>query len=194
VGTAQIADLAVSSVKIADAAITSAKIANLAVTNAKIDSLDASKITTGYLSASRIAAGTIIADHLIANCITTPKIADNAITIPASAFTSGSFTLTGDFQAVQSISITSTGAPIHINATMRAHNGTPNPATVHVRILRDTLPIHADEYTLGSIRTISIAIARLDQPGVGVFTYSLLAMGTSIVIWNPSIVLLEVKK
>lgn len=62
--------------------IGTAMIADAAITNAKIGALDASKITTGTLAAARIAAGSITSDKLtIANgYIQTAMIKDAAIT------------------------------------------------------------------------------------------------------------------
>lgn len=54
VDTAQIEDAAITSAKIADLAVDTAHIANAAVTNAKIANVNASKITAGIIDASRV--------------------------------------------------------------------------------------------------------------------------------------------
>lgn len=80
------------SAAIADLAITNAKIGDLAVSSAKISALDAAKITTGTLDANRIGAntitgtmiagGTVTANNMVAGTITAASgiLADAVIT------------------------------------------------------------------------------------------------------------------
>jgi hypothetical protein len=64
VDNAKIALLAVGTANIADAAITTLKVGDAQINNAKIVNLDAAKIDTGYLSANRIQAGSIDASKV----------------------------------------------------------------------------------------------------------------------------------
>ena len=67
VTNAKIGNLAVNTAQIANLAVTTGKIVDLAVTNAKIATLDAAKITTGTLNANRIGANSITANHVTTN-------------------------------------------------------------------------------------------------------------------------------
>lgn len=90
--------------------IGTAMIADAAITNAKIGALDASKITTGTLAAARIAAGSITSDKLtISNgFIQTAMIKDAAITSAKIAFLDAGKITTGYLNAarIQAGSIT----------------------------------------------------------------------------------------
>jgi len=72
IGTALIADLAISTAKLADAAIATGKLADDAVTTAKIAALN--------VTASEIASGAVTTDKLYANAVTTAKLAAGAVT------------------------------------------------------------------------------------------------------------------
>lgn len=93
-----------------DAVIGTAMIADAAITNAKIFQLSADKITTGTLASARIAAGSITSDKLtIANgYIQTAMISDAAITSAKIAYIDASKITTGllDANRIGAASIT----------------------------------------------------------------------------------------
>lgn len=92
VGTANLADEAVTSAKIADSAVTSAKLNNgavaseklgtSAVTNTKIadGAVTSAKIADNAVGSAKIPSGAIAEGHLANGAVTTAKIADSAVT------------------------------------------------------------------------------------------------------------------
>jgi len=74
------ANMVIGTAFIADLAVTNAKIAALAVDNAKINDLNAAKINAGTLSADRIAAASIVAAKLASDVISGGKIIAGLLT------------------------------------------------------------------------------------------------------------------
>lgn len=72
IGSALIADLAVTEAKLADAAVSTAKLLDNAVSSLKI--------AADSVTSAKIATGAVLDTKLAANAVTTSKIADNAIT------------------------------------------------------------------------------------------------------------------
>jgi trimeric autotransporter adhesin len=170
IDSAKIADAAIVTAKIADANITSAKIGNAQITNAHINDLSAVKINAGTLDAARIAAGTITGSHIAATTITGSNIAANTITtgkiivgevsvasassielssqVLNSAVTSQTFDI-----PTTALSITTTGAPVKIMATIKAVQTTSGSATPTVATLQGTLLIDGSLAGLGTTGT-----------------------------------------
>lgn len=103
-GVLQIANLAVTNAKIQNLAVSSAKIANLAATTAKIANL---AVTTGKIQDL---------------AVQTLKIADQAVIIPSSNFTGASQSTTSSTTQIQTVSFTSSGAPLLFLASYLATN------------------------------------------------------------------------
>ena len=186
--SAAIADLAVISGKIADAAIITAKVADLAVATAKI--ADAA-ITTAKIADAAI--GTAKISDLN---VTTLKVANQAITIPVSAYTATGVSLPsgGAWVTIQTISITSTGAPIFLTNSLCTDN-TKVQYDISIRLLRGTTEIYNPGIVTG---TCLYAFNIVDTPGSGDFTYDLQAnsstAGIDNLADNVSMMALEVKK
>jgi len=175
--SAKIGYAAISSAKIVDAAITNAKIANLAVDTAKIADL----------------------------AVETVKIQDQAVTIPVSAVTQGDASQTDqNWYTAQSISITSTGAPIFIFCSLITDEGgfgDPSPE-INLRITRNGTEIASNLAALdastgdrGQSHVLNVA----DTPGAGTFTYDFDIQETGgdaegYRYYNRSMLALEVKK
>lgn len=121
--------------------------------------------------------------------VSTVKIAGQAVTIPISVFTAGTVTVTtGSYTNVQSLSITSTGAPIAIFANAECVGST-------WRLRRGAGTIL---YTSSYLTNASFSAVVTETPGAGVHTYYIdvltLASAPDNVAKNRSIFLLETKK
>jgi hypothetical protein len=211
IATANIVDAAITNAKIGNAAVDTAQIANLAVTNGKIENLavtsgkiaDASitnaKIGSAAVDTAQIATAAITTAKIDSLQVTTVKIGNQAVTIPVDNYTSGGVTINStSYTQIQSVSITSSGAPISISAsaTMKMGSGS---ATMDFRLLRDGSSIYTAtemDYDLAAL----IAFTVQDTPGSGSTTYSLEARlspgfsSGSRVAANRSLVLIETKK
>jgi len=151
---AKIANLAVDSAKIADAAITTAKIATLTVTTA----------------------------HIVDANITTLKLAGQAVTIPVSAFTSGVIAVTSTTApgtVVQTVTYTSTGAPVSIFCSCAIHNPETTNQLYYVRVRRNSTIIYefvdVTEFLFVQAQTrVVIGFSLADVPPAGSVTYDFL--------------------
>lgn len=188
--TAKIANLAVDTGNIADLAVTTAKIDDLQVTNAKIGNLS---VSTGKIQDAAIQTAKI-GDLQV----TTLKIGNNQVTLPANAFTSGSVTVnTTTYTDIQSLSFTSTGAPIYIHASAvyKANNG-----DCVISVIRDSTVLFEDTFYSINSGAGSFSVALRDTPGSGTFTYKIqLKKGTAVgapdaIATNRSLYALETKK
>ena len=189
--TAKIADLGVTSAKIADANITTAKIADANITSAKI--------ADANITSAKIADANITTAKIANLAVDTLKLANQAVTIPVSAYTAGSLTLNSTiYSNYQTATITSTGAPIFINASVALKMGSGS-VTIDVRLLRgSTVVYEATQLDFDFASQMAFAIS--DTPGAGSATYSLqlrLTPGFSSGSRNGSnrsLLLLETKK
>jgi len=197
VTTAKIADANITTVKIADANITTAKIADANITTAKI--ADAN-ITTAKIADANITTAKIedanITNAKIANlAVDTVKIANQAVTIPVSSYTAGNVSIaTSTYTTIQTASITSTGAPIHISASATMKMGT-GAATMDFRLQRGGTTIYEAttmDYDFAAMMSFQVQ----DTPGAGSVTYTVQARVTagSRNAANRSLLLLETKK
>ncbi|MFD2174339.1 hypothetical protein, partial [Rhodobacter lacus] len=164
---------------IADAAITRAKIADLAVTEAKIASAAITTAKIGDLAVSTL------------------KIADQAVTIPTGAYTAASLNVSPStaWQVIQTITYTSTGAPVMLDYAFGAV-GT-SAGTLGIRLRRGTTTIYDSRaYLAGSVAPFAGGV--LDAPtATGARTYTLEVQNPSMVgliAENRSLRALEVKK
>jgi hypothetical protein len=132
--------------------ITGDKIAANTITGDRIsaNTITASKIAANTITASQIAASTISATNMAANSITaangaiadatittakiadlqveTLKLGDNAVTIPSASYTESSISV-GSSTVVQSLTVTSTGAPIYVVASCFLSGTAPGGAS-----------------------------------------------------------------
>ena len=170
---AQIDDAVITNAKIENGAITAAKIGTAAITSAKIGDLE---------------VGTI-------------KIANNAVTIPTSAFTSASKTINTSETTVQSLTFTSTGAPVQINFVCGcsiAYSFGGAPSVTFYLYRGDTL-VETFTGSAGAQNfTTTVAIAYLDtDTTTGSRTYTVKAVrsgGLGTTVNRRSLTTLEVKK
>lgn len=150
IGTAYIADAAITQAKIGNLAVGSAQIADAAITTAKIGSA----------------------------AVDTLQLAGQAVTIPVSAYTSGNITITGSTETtVQSVSLTSTGAPIFLLFTANIRNGNGlveagdsyyyNPVPTEIRIYRGATQIQRTSFSESGAMAVTIK----DTAGAGNVTY-----------------------
>jgi len=154
--SASIEDLSVTTAKLANAAITEAKIGTAAITEAKI----------GTAAITNAKLGTASVDTL--------QIAGNAVTIPSSVYSAGGLLITepgghtGGVWTVQTLSYTSTGAPVAIWTSCRV--GGDIESTDELRIYRNgTLIRQGAIFGTGNPATLLIS----DTPPAGAVTYTL---------------------
>jgi hypothetical protein len=187
--------------------VTAAKIAALTITAGQIaaNAIETDKIKANAIIASKILAGIINAGHMSANSITaanaaianlavtsgkiaslsvdTLQLANQAVTIGVSAYTSGDLLLTStSWFTAQSVSITSTGAPIAVTVSfgIALYGATTATNLLFLEIKRGTTVIWAsqpvaqnDRYTTTAYRPefTAASVTLEDTPGVGTFTY-----------------------
>ncbi|MCK4960666.1 MAG: hypothetical protein KAT00_14740, partial [Planctomycetes bacterium] len=185
-------------------AVDTAHIANAAIVEAKIG--------TAAISAAKIKVAAIETAHIKDANVSTLKLAGQAVTIPVSVHTAGLISDlsmdVGDFFIIQSLAITSTGAPVQILFSGRAVLSITagHEASAGIRIKRGTTVV----YETGVIYTVlnpttqdylPIALAFSDTPGVGTFTYHVeifiyasTISGVLALANNRSQLLLETKK
>jgi hypothetical protein len=100
-----------------------------------------------------------IGSALIANAaVSTLKIGMDAVTVPVSAFTSGTISLTGSWQTVQSAVLNSEGYPIFISFSASCSKGGPAGGSgdlyVYLRIADDTGEKLAEQLVLTASPTL----------------------------------------
>lgn len=173
--------------------------------------ITANKLTSGEVItvSAQIGAGLITSAKIQDAAITTAKVGDlqvstlkigaNAVTIPVSAYTSGTTTVSStSYTDVQSAAITSTGAPIFINASCICKGS--GSGIFQVRILRGSTTLWEGEIYAINTGAIPVSMGIKDTPGSGTFTYKIQvakdsAVGSpSIDVSNRSLYLLETKK
>lgn len=135
-----------------------------------------------YTSGSAIAAFEVVgsAAYTAGNLIRTASVIDNAISTLISAYTAGSITINAGEQTLQTISFTSTGKPLKIQASTSPATRS-NDFSRH-RLYRDgTLLIDVPGFT-SSCMTITIT----DSPAAGAYTYTLRSLkeGSGDHPWN----------
>jgi len=123
-----------------------------------------------------IQAGTITAalGQIADLTVGTLKIINNAVTVPASASTTGDVTVTTTLTTVQTVSMQTTGAPVHINfaAAVRDTVGGVPPYKINQCVItRDlgeayetTIYSNTDDKTIPAAEGISLAFSYTDQP------------------------------
>lgn len=114
----------------------------------------------------------IITDMLDDLGVTTGKIADDAVTIPASAYTSGSVTLpaAGTETDLQSVTLTSTGAPILVIVNLQFIRGDSDDA-ITFKVYRDSTVLATWAATASASLLGTMAFVIEDTPGSGSVTY-----------------------
>ncbi len=145
--SANLANAVVSTAKIADAAITTAKIGDAQINTAKIGDLQ----------------------------VSTLKIADNAVTVPVSAYTAAGTYYGSGLSTIQSLSITTTGAPVLLSFAVLIEDPGTSPSTfITLYIYRGATEILAIPIpTLSAAGSCAYSIT--DSPSAGTYTYSLKA-------------------
>jgi len=189
-----LADNAVVQAKLADLAVGTAKLANLAVSEGKIAALAVTSAKIGLLAVETA--------HIKDLNVSTLKIANNAVSLMVAAFTAGSLTFDDDYSwhEAQTITLTTTGAPVMLIAAVQWKNIGDNGC--NIRVQRD------DSTTVYSTNMFSAAqlgnpfcVALLDEPSAGEHTYDLDLATTNVSVGdeylyfkNRSLVAKEVKK
>ena len=170
VGNAKIQNLAVSSAKIADLAATTAKIANLAVTTGKIQNL----------------------------AVQTLKIADQAVIIPSSNFTGTSQSTTSSTTQIQTVSFTSSGAPLLFLVSYLATNENDETGFDNFNSLLkiNGTQVHNVQHSKGRTERANVSFAfTLTSNSAGSKTVTLSVTNNSFdSVSNVNLSVLEVKK
>jgi hypothetical protein len=129
----------------------------------------------------------------------TLKIADQAVTIPVSVYTAGSTTFNASEQTIQSVTITSTGAPVEILACCSYKRTSGSGLNINdFFIYRGTTLIYKVDNVEGGITGLIANIAISDTPGAGTHTYyfkgAIESGGTTVTCASRYMRLLETKK
>lgn len=221
----KIAAAAVIADKIAAAAVIAGKIATNAVTSNTIvaNAITSTKIDADAVTATHMAANSITAANAaLANlAVTTAKIADlavstlkiqdQAVTIPISVYTEAQRTFGTAWVTVQQASITSSGAPIHLDFSCALVVAAQSSGTsfdfVYLRILRGATPIWeeqvvgvTDRWSAAGYENgyTTVAVGKQDTPGAGTYTYYVQMQSVVGLVlsgaYARSLLLLETKK
>jgi hypothetical protein len=131
IGTAYIGTASITTAKIQDGQITTAKIGDAQITTAKIGDaqITTAKIGTAQITTAKIGDAQITTAKITDLAVQTLKIADQAVTFPRGIFTSGEI-IFYDATIVQSLTMTPTGAPVSITASLSSRNQIPFNAEV----------------------------------------------------------------
>ena len=179
-GVLQIADLAVTNAKIQNLAVSSAKIADLAATTAKIANLS---VTTGKIQ--NLAVQTL-------------KIADQAVIIPSSNFTGTSQSTTSSTTQIQTVSFTSSGAPLLFLVSYLATNENDETGFDNFNSLLkiNGTQVHNVEHSKGRTERANVSFAfTLTSNSAGSKTVTLSVTNNSFdSVSNVNLSVLEVKK
>lgn len=189
VGTAHVQDAAIVTAKIGLLAVDTARIADLAVTTAKMGDLSVTtaKIADASITNLKVATAAISTAHIQDANITTLKLAGQAVTIPVSAYTAGDIALVlssgTSWTTVQSVTITSTGAPINLftNQLIRMGNSGGLNSVYYVRLVRNGVElvyylVFAPAWSSSITTQDHLApFSYQDTPGAGTWTYELQA-------------------
>jgi hypothetical protein len=148
----------------------------------------------GSLSAaSGTFSGTLTANAI--NAVNTINIAGNAVTIPSSAYAAAATGYSDGGTLLQSVSFTSSGAPVYVSGFHMA-SGDANNAGVTTRIYRDGILVSSTgtSGTTNSIHTGTISFT--ETPGAGYHTYEMYgyAKGGLVSSTNRSLMCLEMKR
>lgn len=191
---------------IGNATITNAMITDAAITNAKIDngSITTAKIADAQITTAKIANAQITNAKIGDLAVDTIKIAGNAVTIPAASVIAGSVNPTaGVWFTVNTISITSFGAQIFVNAFLTASAISSNFNTQKFGIQTRLLCTSTGVVTASKVQAfmadfngtdVDINIASLYTRGVGTATFVLQVNTNQVSIKSRYMQLLEVKR
>lgn len=185
---AQIDDAIITNAKIANGAITTAKIGDAQITNAKIQ--DAA-ITTAKIGNAQITTAKIGNAQ-----VDTLQIAGQAVTIPSGAYTSSGIQYTSE-TTIQSLSFTSTGAPVSITASFSYYSTNSAAASFFYLRINGTTVYQIDGPIDSFGSRYPVALTIITTPTAGTVTVSLVATRTGSgthYAEQRSIVALEVKR
>jgi hypothetical protein len=191
IGTAQITTALIGNAQITNALMANASIGSAQIVNASIATADigVAQITAALIASLAVGTAAIQDAAIIAAKIGdaevgTLKLAGQAVTIPVSAYTAATITVPGSssWTTIQSCAITSTGAPVSINASFYMglfDHASPSPQQCLWRIVRGATVVYgpvviseADSSTAYRGAGSNAAQCQ-DVPGVGAFTYSI---------------------
>lgn len=192
VGTAHVQDAAIVTAKIGLLAVDAARIADLAVTTAKMGDLSVTtaKIADAAITNLKVAMAAIGTANIQDAAVQTLKIAGQAVTIPIGAYTAaaiaiGESNLNG-WTTVQSVTITSTGAPINIFTNTQIFLGSSGSLSslYYLRLLRNGVSlvnyaIYTSPWNSFVQQPHLASFNYQDQPGAATWTYELQAMRNS---------------
>ena len=153
------------------------------------NSIVGNNIASNTITATQIAAATISASNMAANSITaanaaignaavnTLQIAGQAVTIPLSAYTSSATSLNNN--TIQSITYTSTGAPVIISSSFTySSSNLIDWGKINVSILRNGIVVYssAERFLIPNTGGNPLGFwsgSITDTPGPGLVTYSI---------------------
>lgn len=180
IGTAQIANAAITNALIANLAVDTAQIIDAAITSAKIGTsqVQTTNIQNAAITNAKIGTAAVDTANIVDAAVETLKIAGQAVTIPSSVYTAGDITITQNYVTVASVTYTATGNPVHLFAgffRFHVEEDSGNPDVIY-KIRRTGAGGSTDviETTKRLSENVDegVLFAR-DTPGVGSVTYSL---------------------
>lgn len=155
---------------------------------------------TGSFSGSLNAATGSFSGSLTANAINavnTINIAGNAVTFAVSAYSTSSLTVGPYYSALQSVSISSTGAPVFImGSTVYEAASTGTVGTLTVRLVRGGTVLSSISLRVQPGETGVVPIFFTDTVSVGHYTYTIEAASSNVNTYHDSrsMFLLETKR
>lgn len=139
--------------------------------------------------------------------VTTLKLGNQAVTIPVGSFTATASTISTSWTTVRAVTITSTGAPIEVKASLQNKSWGARTACDQVRILRGGSVIATYDLAISteiadeggsSVSWMNFAALIRNTPGAGTHTYYLqvrrLGSFAGLSVKNRYLGLLETKK
>ena len=172
--SAKIADAAVTTAKIADANITSAKIADANITSAKIGlaAIGSAHIQDAAVGSAKIVDAAIVSAKIADAAVNTLQLAGQAVTIPSGAYSAGTMTVDNNERDLQSVTFTSTGAPVVINVSCVVQASSGSLGCIF-RIRRNGSEIfNSATVHIGSdFTSVIVSFSIQNTPGAGVVTY-----------------------
>jgi hypothetical protein len=131
------------------------------------------------------------------NAVNTINIAGNAVTFAVSAYSTSNLTVGPSYSTLQSVSISSTGAPVFImGSTVYQAASTGTVGTLMVRLVRGTTVLSSTILSVQPGDTGTVPIFFTDTVSAGGYTYTIEAASSNVETYHTSrnMFLLETKR